>query len=113
MRDCVFCKIIKKEVDSKIVFEDQELIAFHDIHPQAPIHILILPKQHIDTLNAVQENQINLVGKMLYQAAGLARQYNVSTGYNTVINCGEAAGQTVFHLHMHLLAGQMLKLTPQ
>ncbi|WP_346795369.1 histidine triad nucleotide-binding protein [Halomonas sp. Bachu 37] len=105
--DCLFCKIINREIPSDIVYEDDEVLAFNDIAPQAPTHILIVPKQHIATLNDVQEQDLALVGRLQFTAAKLARQLGFAEdGYRVVMNCNEHGGQTVYHIHMHLMGGR-------
>ncbi len=106
MEDCIFCKILKGEIPSKKVYEDELVYAFHDVAPAAPVHILIVPKEHICCLNEVEPRHQALLGHILLTAAKLARELGVAEGgYRIVNNCGENAGQTVFHLHFHLLAG--------
>ena len=109
MDDCIFCKIATKEIPADIRYEDEELIAFPDINPIAPIHLLIIPKKHIPSLIELSETEVSLVGKMAGAANKLAKRENIAeSGYRVVINCGEQGGQGVFHLHMHLLGGRQL-----
>lgn len=105
MSDCIFCKIINKEIPSKFIFESENIVAFNDIHPQAPTHILILPKKHIATINDMEKEDINLIGELFYTAKQIAREKGISS-YRLAINVGEEAGQSVFHIHLHLLAGK-------
>lgn len=106
MADCIFCKILQGEIPSKKVYEDDLVYAFEDIAPAAPVHILIIPKEHMASLDAAKPSHQALLGHILLTAAELARKLGVSEGgYRIVNNCGENAGQTVFHLHFHLLAG--------
>lgn len=106
MEDCIFCKIIKKEIPSDIVYEDNEIIAFKDIQPLAPIHILIIPKKHIPSLAELSEEDEALVGKIYHVINQIAKEQGVlEKGYRVIVNCGKDAGQTVGHLHFHLLAG--------
>lgn len=105
MSDCIFCKIINKEIPSKFIFESENIIAFNDIHPQAPTHILILPKKHIETINDMEKEDINLIGELFYTAKQIAKEKGISS-YRLAINVGEDAGQSVFHIHLHLLAGK-------
>ncbi len=106
MNDCIFCKILKGEIPSKKVYEDDLVYAFHDIAPAAPVHILIIPKNHIASLNEAAPEHQALLGHILLTAKKLAKELGVSEdGYRIVNNCGKNAGQTVFHLHFHLLAG--------
>ncbi len=108
MSDCLFCKMVAGEITPNIVFENDEILAFHDIQPQAPIHILIIPKRHITTLNDADDAV--LLGKLMQTAAQLAKTLDVAeTGYRTVINCNPQGGQAVYHLHIHLLAGRQMK----
>lgn len=111
--DCIFCKIIKGELPAKIIYEDKEIIAVNDIHPRAPIHQLIIPKEHIATLNDLTENKISLIGHMLLTAARLAADADIAkSGYRTVFNCNKDGGQEVYHLHLHLLGGRSLHWPP-
>ncbi|MFC1577049.1 histidine triad nucleotide-binding protein [Candidatus Omnitrophota bacterium] len=111
--DCVFCKIVRKEIEAKIVYEDNKIIAFEDINPQAPTHILLIPKHHIDKLSDVSTQNINVLGRMILEANRLAKERKVQeSGYRIVINCNKGAGQEVFHLHVHLLAGRAFGWPP-
>ena len=113
MDNCLFCKIINKEIDTDIVFENDRLIAFQDINPQAPLHILIIPKKHIPTLNDLETSDKNLVGELIITASELAQKEGFDkAGYRTVFNCNEMAGQTVYHIHLHLIAGRYLTWPP-
>jgi len=106
MNDCIFCKIIKGEIPSTKVYEDDKVYAFRDINPAAPVHILIIPKEHICCANELKEAHKELVGHIILTAAKIAKDLGIAeNGYRLVNNCGESAGQTVFHLHFHLLAG--------
>lgn len=106
---CLFCKIINKEIPATIHYEDDEILAFEDISPKAPLHLLIIPKKHISTLNDVTEQDIPLVGKLVKTASMLAEKFGVDqSGYRTVFNCNEDGGQIVFHIHLHLLGGKKL-----
>jgi histidine triad (HIT) family protein len=110
---CLFCKIVAGEIPAKRVHEDEELLAFEDIKPEAPVHVLIVPKRHIATLNDVEPGDDGLVGAMMRRAAAIAQARGVSdAGYRTVMNCNSNAGQTVFHIHLHLLAGRGLTWPP-
>ena len=104
--DCLFCKIAEKKIPSKVVYEDQEVFAFEDIGPQAPTHILIIPRKHFASLNEATGGDAAVIGKMHLVAAELARKLKLTDGYRTVVNSGRGAGQTVFHLHLHLLGGR-------
>ena len=109
----LFTKIINREIEADIVYEDNEIIAFNDINPQAPIHILIAPKKEIRTLNDLEEGDQEIVGKIFLTAKKLAKKLNIDkTGYRTIFNCNEHGGQTVFHIHLHLLGGRQLLWPP-
>jgi histidine triad (HIT) family protein len=104
--DCLFCKIAEKKIPSKVVYEDEDVFAFEDIGPQAPTHILIIPRKHFASLNEAGSEDAAVIGKMHLVAAELARKLNLTDGYRTVMNSGRGAGQTVWHLHLHLLGGR-------
>lgn len=109
MENCIFCKIINGEIPSEIVYEDEQVLAFFDINPVAPVHLLIVPRSHISTLNDIGTEQKDLLGHLAWVSKELARQYKISEkGYRLVINCGEEGGQEVQHLHAHLLGGRFL-----
>ena len=109
MEDCIFCKIIKGEIPSEKVYEDEEILAFKDINPAAPIHILVIPKKHIDSLLKPEEQDYVLVGKIQKVINKLAKELNIEEeGFRVIVNCGKDAGQEVMHLHYHLLAGRKL-----
>ncbi len=111
--DCIFCKIINKEIPSKIIYEDDRVLAIEDINPVAPVHILLLPKEHIASLDDASENSIELLGYIQLMAARLARDMKIADhGYRLVNNCGEWGGQTVFHIHYHLLGGKEMGWPP-
>ncbi len=104
---CLFCRIVSGDVNAKKVYEDDQVIAFHDINPQAPTHVLIIPRKHIASLDALTEADVATVGTLVTRAAALAHELHLeSEGYRLVANNGEAAGQTVFHVHFHLLGGR-------
>lgn len=106
MEDCIFCKIIKKEIPSTILYEDDEIIAFKDINPAAPIHILVIPKKHIPSLVELEKEDELLIGRIYTVINKLAEMQGVKEkGYRVIVNCGKDAGQEVEHLHFHLLAG--------
>lgn len=110
---CLFCRIVAGEIPSKKVFEDDKLVAFEDINPQAPMHVLVVPRRHIATLNDLGPGDDPLVGSMLRRAAALARDRGFDArGYRTIFNCNAEAGQTVFHIHLHVLAGRSLSWPP-
>lgn len=109
MEDCLFCKIINKEIPSTIVYEDELIIAFKDIHPVAPVHILVIPKKHISSLNELEEQDEILVGKIYTVINKIAKQEGISEkGFRVIVNCGKDGGQEVKHLHFHLLGGKKL-----
>ncbi|HJZ64512.1 MAG TPA: histidine triad nucleotide-binding protein [Candidatus Acidoferrum sp.] len=110
--DCLFCKIAAKQIPAKIVFEDEDVFAFADISPQAPTHLLVCPKRHFASLHEAQAADRAVLGKMALVVAELARERKLEDGYRTVINTGAGAGQTVFHLHMHLLGGRPFHWPP-
>jgi histidine triad (HIT) family protein len=113
MKDCLFCKMAAGEIEPDKVYEDDEVLAFRDINPQAPVHILIIPKQHITTLNDLDEGHAGLMGRLYLTARDIAvRQGFAQAGYRTLINCNRDGGQTVFHIHLHLLAGRPMRWPP-
>jgi histidine triad (HIT) family protein len=110
---CLFCRIVAGEIPSKRVYEDERLVAFEDINPQAPMHVLIVPREHVATLNDLDPAHDALVGEMVRRAAALAAaRGHAEHGYRTVFNCNAGAGQTVFHIHLHVLAGRGLSWPP-
>lgn len=110
---CLFCRIAAGDIPAKLVYEDEDVLAFHDINPQAPTHILVIPRRHIPSLDEMQAADVEAVGRTIHRATEIARDQRVSDeGYRLVINQGEAAGQTVFHIHVHLLGGRNLKWPP-
>lgn len=110
---CIFCKIIKKEIPAKIIFEDNKVLAFEDIRPQAPVHILIIPKTHIEKLSDIKEESTAIIGRLTLAANTLADKNKIDkSGYRVVINCGHDAGQAVSHLHLHLLGGRPMGWPP-
>ena len=110
--DCLFCKIAAKKIPSKIVYEDPEIFAFEDISPQAPTHILICPRKHFASLDEATNEDQAVIGKIHLTAAQIARERNLLAGYRTVLNNGRGAGQSVFHLHLHLLGGRAFRWPP-
>lgn len=113
MANCLFCKIIDGEIPASKVYEDDEVLGFNDINPQAPHHVLFVPKRHISTLNDLEGNDAALVGKLYLAAKAHAANLGVAQeGYRTVMNCNAMAGQTVFHIHLHMLAGRAMTWPP-
>lgn len=112
MVDCLFCRIIRGQVPSKKVYEDERSFAFEDVNPQAPTHVLIIPKRHLAGLKEAQEFDADLLGHCQLVAARIARERDIEDGYRTVYNVGPKAGQSVFHLHLHLLGGRPLGWPP-
>jgi len=113
MADCLFCKIIARQVPASIVYEDDRVLAFTDINPQASTHVLVVPKQHIESLNALEAQHDALVGEVVRRAAAIAKERGISAGgYRTVFNTNRDAGQTVFHIHLHLIGGRNLGWPP-
>lgn len=105
--DCLFCKIASKRIPADVIFEDDKVVAFKDIEPQAPVHILVIPKVHIPTINGLSD--ASLAGHLVLTATSLASQLGISeSGYRLVMNCNEDSGQTVFHIHLHILGGHQL-----
>ncbi|HNW45752.1 MAG TPA: histidine triad nucleotide-binding protein [Elusimicrobiales bacterium] len=112
MANCLFCKIASGEIQSKIIYEDAEVLAFHDLNPQAPTHVLIIPRRHIDRLSAAAATDGELLGKIQLAAVKLAAELKVEGAFRLVMNNGRAAGQSVDHLHYHLLAGRKMMWPP-
>ncbi len=113
MADCLFCKMVEGEIKPDIVYEDEEILAFRDISPQAPVHVLVIPKQHIPTLNDLDKDHAELIGKLFLVASKVAEREGVAqTGYRTIINCNRDAGQEVFHIHLHVIGGRSMKWPP-
>lgn len=112
MSDCLFCRMVAGEIKPDLVYQDADLIAFRDVAPQAPTHVLIVPRKHIASLDAARAEDAELLGKLLLAAQKIARQEGIAaSGYRTVNNCNADAGQSVFHIHVHLLGGKKL-VTP-
>ncbi len=110
--DCIFCKIASGEIPCRKIYEDDEVMAFHDINPAAPVHFLIIPRQHIASLSDADESHAPLLSKMLLLAPKLAREQGLQNGFKTAIHTGKAGGQIVFHLHVHVLGGGNIKHDP-
>ena len=110
---CLFCKIINREIPASIVYEDERVLAFNDINPQASTHVLVIPKQHVATLNDLEPGHDALVGELVRRASAIAKERGIdSAGYRTVFNTNRDAGQTVFHIHLHLIGGRSLAWPP-
>ncbi len=113
MADCLFCKIVAGQIPATVVYKDERLVAFRDVNPQAPTHLLIVPRRHIGSLNDLTHEDDGLVGEMIRTAASLASEHgHADRGYRTVFNCNADAGQTVFHIHLHLLGGRKMAWPP-
>jgi len=113
MNDCIFCKIATGKINTELLYEDSQIVAFCDLHPQAPTHVLIIPRLHIATLNDLTPEHESLVGKMIMVAQQIAHDTGIAKrGYRTVFNCNAEAGQTVFHIHLHLLGGRYMNWPP-
>jgi histidine triad (HIT) family protein len=113
MSTCLFCRIAAGEIPSRKVYEDAEMIAFHDVNPQAPVHVLVIPRRHIETLNDLAAEDDGLTGRMVRCAATIAGELGIDArGYRAVFNCNREAGQSVFHIHLHLLGGRPMLWPP-
>ena len=113
MADCLFCRIVAGTIPATLVHQDEHLVAFRDINPQAPMHVLIVPRRHVGSLNELTESDDQIVGEMVRRAAAIARSNGFADrGYRTVFNCNAEAGQTVFHIHLHVLGGRPLTWPP-
>lgn len=112
MPDCLFCKIVEGQIPSKKVYEDERVFAFQDINPQAPTHVLLIPKRHIEGLNKASAEDAEILGYLQLVAARLGRESGIEDGYRTVLNVGPKSGQSVFHLHLHLIGGRDMKWPP-
>ncbi len=113
MAECLFCRMVSGEIVPDVVYEDEDLLAFRDVNPQAPIHVLVIPKRHVATLNDVEVADAELIGRMHLAARHIAREEGIAErGYRTVINCNAEAGQSVFHVHLHLLGGRPMGWPP-
>jgi histidine triad (HIT) family protein len=111
--DCIFCKIARKEIPGKIAFENERVVAFHDLFPAAPTHILIIPKTHYSTLNDVPASDSAVLGELVSTASALAKELGIAdSGYRVVMNCNPDGGQSVYHIHLHLLGGRKLGWPP-
>ena len=107
---CIFCQIANKEIPAKLIFENDSLVAFNDLHPVAPFHVLIVPKRHISTINDVTESDKSLLGEMILLAKKIAQKNSIAPGgYKLIFNCGEDGGQVIQHIHLHLIGGEKIK----
>ena len=113
MSDCLFCKMVAGEIQPDVVFEDDEVLAFRDVNPQAPVHVLVIPRSHIATTNDLDADNAHLLGKLYLAAKKIAANEGIAeSGYRTVINCNAGAGQSVYHIHLHLLGGRPMGWPP-
>lgn len=113
MSDCIFCKIVNKQIPAKIIYEDEHVIAFDDINPKAPIHKLIIPKQHIETINHIKPEDQELIGRLFTTASVIAKQLDIAeSGYRVLMNCNKHGGQEVYHIHLHMIGGKQLSWNP-
>jgi len=113
MQNCIFCRILNRELKGEFVYEDEDMACIKDIHPQAPTHLLLIPKKHIPTILDLNEEDEKLIGKMVLKAGEIAKQYNISkNGFRLVFNCNKDAGQTVYHIHLHLIGGRKFNWPP-
>lgn len=113
MADCLFCRISAKQIPAKLVYEDEWVLAFHDIQPQAPVHLQVIPKRHIARVSELQEEDASLWAKLVLTANRLAQELGIAeAGYRLVVNCNAGAGQSVYHLHLHLLGGRPMRWPP-
>lgn len=112
MADCIFCMIANKDIPSKVAYEDDKILAFYDLEPQAPVHVLMIPKKHISSLDDLQEGDAELIGHLMLKVKDLAKELGLENGYRLVNNCGEDGMQTVQHLHFHLLGKRKMTWPP-
>ena len=111
--ECLFCKMVSGQIKPDTVYQDQDMLAFKDSNPQAPVHVLVIPKKHIATLNDLADGDADLIGKLMQAAVRIAGESGLAeSGYRTVMNCNADAGQSVFHIHMHLLGGRRMRWPP-
>ena len=111
--DCIFCKIAAGDLDADIVYQSEELVGFRDLNPQAPTHVLIIPRRHISTINDITESDAEMIGQLIVAAKEIAAQEGISEpGYRVTMNCNAGAGQSVFHVHLHLLGGRQFTWPP-
>jgi histidine triad (HIT) family protein len=110
--DCLFCKIINGEIPSTLIYEDEKVIAFKDISPQSPVHFLVIPKEHIESADFIDKDKVPLIGHIFYVASKIAKEQGLECGYRVVNNCGDHGGQTVNHIHFHVLGGRQMMWPP-
>ncbi len=110
--DCIFCKIANGEIESKIEYQDEKISVFHDLNPQAPVHLLIIPKSHIQSLDYINESNCDFISHVFKKIPQIVRKFKIENSYRLVSNCGESAGQTVNHLHFHILSGRDMHWPP-
>ncbi|AUB78554.1 histidine triad nucleotide-binding protein [Spiribacter roseus] len=112
-KPCIFCEIVAGRMDADVIHRDDQVVAFHDIHPQAPTHVLIIPRRHIESMVDIQPDDASLIGHMHLTAKKLAHELEIAdTGYRSIFNCGRDAGQTVWHIHLHLMGGRSMGWPP-
>lgn len=113
MADCIFCKMVAREIDTEVVYESDSVFAFRDVNPQAPVHVLVIPKRHVATLDELSDDDTPIAGELMLAASEIARQEGLTAdGYRVVSNCGEHGGQSVFHIHLHVLGGRQMRWPP-
>jgi histidine triad (HIT) family protein len=113
MNDCLFCRVVAKKIPSKVVYEDQETVAFEDVNPQAPVHVLVIPKKHIPTTLDLSPDDMQLIGHMFRVAADIAKEKGIAErGFRLVMNTNPESGQTVYHIHLHLIGGRHMHWPP-
>ncbi|MFN3134783.1 MAG: histidine triad nucleotide-binding protein [Candidatus Kryptonium sp.] len=113
MNECIFCEIIAKKMPADFVYEDDEIVAFKDINPQAPVHILVVPRKHYSTLLDIKPEDAELMGKLIFVANEVAKKFNIhNRGFRLVFNCNREAGQSIYHVHLHLLGGRIMMWPP-
>lgn len=110
---CIFCRVVSRELPARIIYEDEKILAFEDINPQAPVHLLVIPKKHIPTLQDIADGDKDLMGMLFFITNRMAKEKGISEkGYRVVMNCGPAGGQSVYHLHLHLIGGRVMRWPP-
>ena len=111
--ECLFCKIAEKEIPSSIVYEDEKVVAFNDINPQAPVHVIVIPRKHIEKISDITVDDVDIIGRLVFVSKDIAKEKGISdSGYRLVFNCNKDAGQAVFHIHLHLLGGRKFSWPP-